>query len=46
MEAGLCGFYAGFALKLARAVPMSVIGFFVYERVYAEMRRLRGLDAR
>jgi Mitochondrial carrier protein len=31
-------FYRGLSLKLARAVPMSVVGFFVYEEVAAALR--------
>ena len=41
-QSGLAGFYHGLTLKLARAIPMSVIGFFVYEIVYAKLGRLRG----
>lgn len=40
-EAGIAGFYKGLTLKLLRAVPMSVIGFFVYEVVYRKLGRLR-----
>jgi Mitochondrial carrier protein len=31
-------FWRGLSLKLARAVPMSVVGFFVYEEVAAALR--------
>lgn len=35
---GISVFYRGFGLKLARAVPMSMIGFFVYEAAAKELR--------
>lgn len=33
-------FYRGFGLKLARAVPMSMIGFFAYEVAAKKFRTL------
>lgn len=41
-EGGIVGMYNGFGLKMCRAVPMSAIGFLVYERVFATLRRIRG----
>lgn len=35
-------FYRGFGLKLARAVPMSMIGFFAYEEAARELRVILG----
>eukprot|EP00315_Gephyrocapsa_oceanica_P001404 CAMPEP_0185330564 /NCGR_PEP_ID=MMETSP1363-20130426/77527_1 /TAXON_ID=38817 /ORGANISM="Gephyrocapsa oceanica, Strain RCC1303" /LENGTH=309 /DNA_ID=CAMNT_0027929421 /DNA_START=42 /DNA_END=971 /DNA_ORIENTATION=- len=43
-EGGVAAMYSGFGLKMCRAVPMSAIGFLVYEHVYATCRRLRGAD--
>lgn len=37
---GVGVFYRGFGLKLARAIPMSMIGFFVYEATAKEIRRM------
>ena len=34
--------YNGFRLKMCRAVPMSAIGFLVYEHSFAQLRRMRG----
>lgn len=33
-------FYRGFGLKLARAVPMSMIGFFAYELAAKQFRAM------
>ena len=38
-EGGLRAFYSGLGLKLLRAVPMSAIGFFAYERTMAILAR-------
>lgn len=35
---GMGVFYRGFGLKLARAVPMSMIGFFAYEVSAKQLR--------
>lgn len=37
---GLGVFYKGFGLKLARAVPMSMIGFFAYEVAAKQFRTM------
>lgn len=39
-EGGVQAFYRGFALKLCRAIPMSAIGFLVYEETMCMLRRL------
>jgi hypothetical protein len=38
----MAAMYHGFGLKMCRAVPMSAIGFLVYEHVFAALRRMRG----
>ena len=41
-EGGLPAFYQGLTLKLLRAVPMSAVGFFVYEWTMQALARRRG----
>ena len=38
-EGGYRAFYNGLTLKLLRAVPMSAVGFFVYEHTMAALAR-------
>ena len=42
---GLGGFYRGLGLKLCRAVPMSAMGFVVYEEAIRALARVRGESA-
>ena len=42
---GLGGFYRGLGLKLCRAVPMSAMGFVVYEEAIRALARVRGEGA-
>jgi len=42
-EGGLAAMYNGFGLKMCRAVPMSAIGFLVYEHVFTALRKFRGV---
>lgn len=40
-EGGVGAFYRGLSLKLARAVPMSAVGFLVYEETMRALQRVR-----
>ena len=40
-EGGIGAFYRGLGLKLCRAVPMSAVGFLVYEEAIRGLQRLR-----
>lgn len=44
-EGGLAAMYRGFGLKMCRSVPMSAIGFLVYEHTYSCLRRTRGASS-
>lgn len=39
-ESGLSGFYRGLGLKLLRAIPMSAVGFLVYEEVMRALKKI------
>jgi len=43
-EGGVGAFYAGLGLKLCRAVPMSAVGFLVYEEVMRVLKRTRSSE--
>jgi len=38
----MAAMYNGFGLKMCRAVPMSAIGFLVYEHSFVWLRSMRG----